>query len=127
MGIKLEKNKVRININGISCNILSDESESYVHSVADEVNDAIQKVKLSNPGLSQSIVNILVMLDFCDRAKKSEYKLENLKTQPSNNMSDFGNSDDLKPKLKSSGQKLNSELNKAGNKAKKSKSNNNKS
>ena len=74
--IKMAKNKVRVSVNGIQINLLSDEKAQYVFSIAAEVEDAIKKVKSENPGLSQSIVDILVMMDFCDKLRKAKAELE---------------------------------------------------
>lgn len=70
---------VKIKINNSEFSIRTDEDESYVNLIADEINDKITEVKLSNPGLSSSIVNALVMMDLCDRAHKAEKKAHNNK------------------------------------------------
>lgn len=61
---------VKVNICGVECGILSDESENYVYSVADEINEEVQKIRFSNPGISRSMVDILVMMKFCDKNRK---------------------------------------------------------
>ncbi len=72
---------VRVNICGVECGILSDESENYVYSIADEMSDVIRKIKFSNPGLSRSVVDVLAMMDFCDKNRKllkQKTEIENL-------------------------------------------------
>ena len=71
------KNKVRVSVNGIQINLLSDEKAQYVFSIAAEVENAIRKVKSANPGISQSIADVLVMMDFCDKLHKTKAELEN--------------------------------------------------
>lgn len=66
----MKKVHVRVNICGVECGICSDESQNYVYSVADEINEAIQKIKFSNPGISRSMADILVMMKFCDENRK---------------------------------------------------------
>lgn len=66
----MDKVHVRVNIGGVECGILSDESQNYVYSVADEINESIQKIKFSNPGISRSMADILVMMKFCDQNRK---------------------------------------------------------
>ncbi len=77
----MDKVHVRVNICGVECGILSDESQNYVYSVADEINDAIQKIKFSNPGISRSVADILAMMKFCDENRKllkEKSEIENL-------------------------------------------------
>lgn len=66
---------IRINIDGAEFNVRTEENMDYVNSLADEINNMIQKVKLENPGLSVSVVNALVMMDLCDRVHKVENKV----------------------------------------------------
>lgn len=66
----MDKVHVRVNVCGVECGILSDESENYVYSIADEISGVIRKIKFSNPGLSRSVVDILAMMDFCDKNRK---------------------------------------------------------
>ncbi len=66
---------IRINIDGAEFNVRTEENMDYVNSLADEINNMIQKVKLENPGLSVSVVNALVMMDLCDRVHKAENKV----------------------------------------------------
>ncbi len=72
---------IRINIDGAEFNVRTEENMDYVNSLADEINNMIQKVKLENPGLSVSIVNALVMMDLCDKVHKAESKISNKKKQ----------------------------------------------
>lgn len=71
----MPKTKVKINIGGAEINIVCEESESYVRSIAAEVNDALSKSEKANSGLPKSIIGALVMMDFCDKARKAEDKL----------------------------------------------------
>ena len=72
---------IRINIDGAKFSVRTEESMDYVNSLADEINNMIQKVKSENPGLSASIVNALVMMELCDRVHKAESKVSNKKKQ----------------------------------------------
>ena len=77
----MDKVHVRVNVCGVECGILSDESENYVYSIADEISGFIRKIKFSNPGLSRSVVDILAMMDFCDKNRKllkQKTEIENL-------------------------------------------------
>lgn len=100
----MDKVHVKINICGVECGILSDESENYVYSIADEINEIVQKIKFSNPGISRSMVDIMAMMKFCDENRKL------LKEK-----SDIEN---LCKKLEEENKKLKSELGKDGAKRK---------
>ena len=100
----MSKVHVKINICGVECGILSDESENYVYSVADEINEEIQKIKLSNPGISRSMVDILVMMKFCDKNRKLSKEKDEFES--------------LCKELKEENKKLKSESSKGGGKTK---------
>ncbi len=77
----MDKVHVRVNICGVECGILSDESENYVYSIADEISETVRKIKFSSPGLSRSVVDVLAMMDLCDKNKKllkQKTEIENL-------------------------------------------------
>ena len=77
----MEKVHVKVNICGVECGIVSDESQNYVYSVADEINETIKKIKFSNPGISRALVDILAMMGFCDKNRKllkEKAELQNL-------------------------------------------------
>lgn len=111
----MTKTKVKVNLNGVDCNIMSDENESYVRSVAAEVEEAIRKTSLENPGLTKSIINALVMMDFCDKARKANDTLQNFDIRMKECLGTAAKSEVMAQKLKEDNDNLNKELLKAKN------------
>jgi cell division protein ZapA (FtsZ GTPase activity inhibitor) len=112
------KTKVKVNLNGTECNILSDENESYVRSVATEVDEAIRKTTIGNPGLPKSIINALVMMDFCDKARKANDSLQNLDIRMKECLETAVKNQMMAEKLKEDNDILNRRLSRKQNQAK---------
>jgi hypothetical protein len=111
----MAKTKVKVNLNGTDCNILSDENESYVRSVAAEVEESIRRTTTQNPGLPKSIINALVMMDFCDKARKANDNLQNFDIRMKECLETAAKSQVMAQKLKEDNNNLNNELLKAQN------------
>lgn len=67
----MEKNRIKINIAGSSYVILSDESEGYVRSIADEINSKVELIGRKSSDISNLMAAILTAMDFCDLYKKT--------------------------------------------------------
>lgn len=109
----MPKTKVKVNLNGVDCNILSDENESYVRSIAAEVDEAIRKTAVQNPGLPKSIINALVMMDFCDKSRKANDNLQNFDIRLQECLETAAKSQVMVQKLKEDNDNLNKKLLKA--------------
>ena len=90
--------------------MLSDENESYVRSIAAEVDEVIRKTTVQNPGLPKSIVNALVMMDFCDRARKANDSLQNFDIRIKECLETTAKSQVMAEKLREDNDNLNKEL-----------------
>ena len=64
-------NKIRITVGGIDYVIASDDDETYVRKIGDELNAKLDGLARKNPYLSTTMVAILAALDYCDEAKKA--------------------------------------------------------
>ena len=73
-------NKIRISVGGIDYIISSDDDETYVRKVGDELNVKLDTLARSNPYLSTTMVAILAALEYCDTAKKAVAKCEEART-----------------------------------------------
>ncbi len=111
----MTKTKVKVNLNGVDCNIISDENESYVRSVAAEVEESIRKASIENPGLPKSIINALVMMDFCDKSRKANDRLQNFDIRMKECLETAAKSQMIAEKLKEDNNSLNKELSEAQN------------
>ena len=69
-------NKIRITVGGINYVIASDDEETYVRKVGDELNARLDTLARQNPYLSTAMVAVLAALEYCDNAKKAAEKYE---------------------------------------------------
>ena len=106
----MPKTKVKVNLNGVDYSVLSDENESYVRSIAVEVDESIRKTSVQNPGLPKSIVNALVMMDFCDKARKANDNLQNFDIRMQECLETAAKSQVMVQKLKEDNDNLNEKL-----------------
>ena len=63
-------NKIRITVGGIDYIISSEDEETYVRKIGDELNIKLDTLARNNPYLSTAMVAILAALEYCDNAKK---------------------------------------------------------
>lgn len=66
----MPKNRVRLEICGVHCSLLSDESEEYMLSLAKETEDMMNRI-LKAPGATVEIAAVTAALSFLDESKKS--------------------------------------------------------
>ena len=72
-------NKIRITVGGIDYIISSEDEETYVRKIGDELNHKLDSLAHSNPYLSTAMVAVLAALDYCDTAKKATAAVEEAK------------------------------------------------
>lgn len=77
----MSKNRVKLNICGCECVISSDDSESYVRSIGDEVEKAMEDITGKNERISVTMAAIITALRFCDESHKSANGADNLRSQ----------------------------------------------
>lgn len=75
------KNRVRLTICGTECVVSSDDTESYVRSVGEEVEKAIQDITDKNERVSLTMAAIITALSFCDDAHRASAAADNLRSQ----------------------------------------------
>lgn len=72
-------NKFRITVGGIDYVIASEDEETYVRRIGDELNAKLDTLARNNPYLSTTMVAVLAALDYCDNAKKANLQCEEVK------------------------------------------------
>ena len=75
------KNKVRLSLFGTDYIITSDEEESYVRRIGDEVEKRLTANMQQNTRISVLMSAVLTALDYCDEAKKANQSADNLRSQ----------------------------------------------
>ena len=74
-------NKIRITVGGIDYIISSEDEETYVRKIGDELNHKLDSLAHSNPYLSTAMVAILAALEYCDNAIKAAAAAEEAKAE----------------------------------------------
>ena len=75
------KNRVKLVIGGSEYVISSDEEESYVLEIGEEVERHMATVMAANPHISTTMASTLCALDYCDAARKAGESSDNLRLQ----------------------------------------------
>ena len=77
----MSKNKVKLSICGISCSLVSEDTEEYVLSLGQEVEDFMESLVRQNPRVSLTLAAIITALNFCDSSHKATASADNLRSQ----------------------------------------------
>ena len=77
----MSKNKIKLNICGVSCALVSEDSEEYMLSVGQEVESAIEAVTRQNERASLTLAAMIAALNFCDSSHKALASADNLRSQ----------------------------------------------
>ena len=72
---------MKLNICGTDYVIISDETEEYMKSIADEVSNEMDEVLKTNVRVSVVMAAALTALKYCDESKKYMNDADNLRTQ----------------------------------------------
>ncbi|MEG1886997.1 MAG: cell division protein ZapA [Oscillospiraceae bacterium] len=74
-------NKIRLTVGGIEYTISSDDEETYVRKLGDELNAKLDRLSKHNPYLSTTMVAVVAALEFCDDAKKASTECDKVKIE----------------------------------------------
>lgn len=77
----MSRNRIRLNICGAEFALTSDDSESYIHAIAEEVEAGITELVEKNPHISITTAGIISALNYCDAKHKAEDAADNLRSQ----------------------------------------------
>lgn len=77
----MSKNKIKLNICGIEFVISSDDTESYIRSIGEEVQQAIEELTSRNERISVTMAAMLTALNYCDEEHKASRGADNLRSQ----------------------------------------------
>lgn len=75
----MEKRRIKLNINGVVCGLITAESDEYMQSLADEVGELVKAVTASSPLITKEAAALMAALKYCDEAKHSDLKVEQIK------------------------------------------------
>lgn len=76
----MDKNRIKVSINGVEYILKSSEDEEYVQRVAILVDKNMREAAQSNSKLSTAMIGVLTAINFADRCIKAETELETVKS-----------------------------------------------
>lgn len=74
-------NKVRMNICGTDYFVTSEDDESYIRSVGEEVNERMSTMMNENQRVSTTMAAVLCALSYADENRKANATSDNLRSQ----------------------------------------------
>ncbi len=81
-------NKIRLTIGGIEYMVVSEEEETFVRKIGDDLNQKLEDIKKGNHFLSTTMVAVMAALDYSEQLAKSREECEQLKLQLKNAVED---------------------------------------
>lgn len=70
----VEKRRIRLEINGVVCGLITQESEEYMQSLANEVGELMREITEASPYITREAAALTVALSYCDDSKKGARK-----------------------------------------------------
>ncbi len=70
----LEKRRIRLEINGVVCGLITEESEEYMQALANEVGELMREILDASPFITREAAALTAALGYCDDAKKNGKK-----------------------------------------------------
>lgn len=70
----MEKRRIRLEINGVVCGLITQESETYMRSLADEVGELMTEIMVASPYITREAAALTAALSYCDDSKKNGKK-----------------------------------------------------
>ncbi len=104
------KNKVKVTIADNVFTLISEESEEYTRSIADDVNNSINEIKSRGKNISVTAAVILTALNYREQIQKSEKDTEGLKHQLSLCLDEAVKNKETIAELKKENEKLRKDL-----------------
>ena len=71
IGIQIMKNKVRLNVCGTDYYIASEDDESYIRAIGDDVDARMNKMMAGSDRVSTTMAAVLCALSYADECKKA--------------------------------------------------------
>ncbi|MBR6548145.1 MAG: cell division protein ZapA [Clostridia bacterium] len=81
-------NKIRLVVGGIEYMVLSEEDETFVRKIGDDLNKKLDDIKLANRYLSTTMVAVMAALDYSEQLAKCKEECEHLRLQLKNAVED---------------------------------------
>ncbi|WP_099206028.1 cell division protein ZapA [Scatolibacter rhodanostii] len=70
----MEKRRVRLEINGVVCGLITEETDEYMHELAAEIGEMMNEVMAASPFITKESAAVTAALIYLDTVKKDEFK-----------------------------------------------------
>ena len=67
----MEKKRIRLEINGVVCGLITQETEEYMQALAAEVGEMMKEIQSASPFIPREAAALTAALSYCDDAKKN--------------------------------------------------------
>ncbi|MGI6256054.1 MAG: cell division protein ZapA [Acutalibacter sp.] len=74
----MEKRRVRLEINGVVCGLITQESDDYMRKLAGEVGELMTEIQIASPYITREAAALTAALSYCDDATKNGQKRQQL-------------------------------------------------
>ena len=74
----MEKRRVRLEINGVVCGLITQESDEYMKKLAGEVGELMTEIQIASPYITREAAALTAALSYCDDATKNGQKRQQL-------------------------------------------------
>lgn len=74
----MDRRRMRLEINGVLCGVITQESDEYMNGLAKEVGELMQQIQTASPYITREAAALTVALGYCDDAKKNGRKAAEL-------------------------------------------------
>ncbi len=68
----MEKRRVRLEINGVVCGLITEESDEYMGALANEISEMMNQVMSASPFITKESAAVTAALIYLDSQKKAE-------------------------------------------------------
>lgn len=75
----MEKRRVKLNINGVVCGLITSESDEYIQQLSQELERRMTQILASSPFITREAAALMVALNYCDESNKSDERIYEMK------------------------------------------------
>lgn len=66
----MEKRRIRLDIDGVVCRLITQEDDRYMEDLAKEIGEQLEETRIVSPYITREAAALTAALNYCDEAKK---------------------------------------------------------
>lgn len=70
----MEKRRVRLEINGVVCGVITEETNEYMAELSNDISDLMNQIMAASPFITKESAAVTAALSYLDTAKKAEIR-----------------------------------------------------